>query len=306
METASTLRQAAVVITLSHDTRFTPDQEIAFRHVRRYLSRWDIYTVMPESHPAVYPGLIPKRFPDRFFGNAQAHSALLLSERFYRAFLSYDYILIYHLDALVFADRLQEWCDAGYDYIGSPWLISPDMPYIKEEKVGNGGFSLRRVRSFLETLRSRRYFVDPDEYWRAYRARTSRVAGALNLPRKYLKRMKIFNDVRWHIRWAIRDDVHEDRFWSEYATYYNPRFRIAPLDVAMRFAFEAEPRRCFAQVGGELPFGAHRWPKFDRMFYEPYLLTHGPGSEVRIGAATVGVERTGPVVQTSGPTADHQ
>jgi hypothetical protein len=53
----------------------------------------------------------------------------------------------------------------------------------------------------------------------------------------------------------------------------------------MRFAFEAEPRRCFERIGGRLPFGAHRWQKFDRSFYEPYLLRHGPGSEVRPFAA---------------------
>jgi hypothetical protein len=50
----------------------------------------------------------------------------------------------------------------------------------------------------------------------------------------------------------------------------------------MRFAFEAEPRRCFERIGNRLPFGAHRWQKFDRAFYEPYLLHHGPGSEVRV------------------------
>jgi hypothetical protein len=238
---------------------------------------------MPESHPGSYPGLLAKRFPDRFFGSARAHGSLLLSEQFYRAFLSYEFVLIYHLDALVFSDQLPEWCAAGYDYIGAPWLISPDSPQIKEQKVGNGGFSLRRVRSFLRVLASNRYFVDPDDYWRSYVARTTGpVTRVLNTPRKYLKRLKAFNDVHWHIRLALHGDVHEDRFWSEYATYYDPGFRIAPVDVAMRFAFEAEPRKCFERLGCQMPFGAHRWQKFDRAFYEPYLLSSGLGSAVRL------------------------
>ena len=273
---------AAVVITLSHKTTYTADEETSFRHVRQHLSGWDKYVLIPQSHAASYPGLIPKRFPDRYFGSPSAHGALLLSEAFYRAFLDYEYILVYHLDALVFADELRHWCSLGYDYIGAPWLRSPDTPHIVEEKVGNGGFSLRRVRSFLDVLRSRRYFVDPDEYWRKYAARSGPIARALNLPRKYLKRLSIFNDVRWHVRWALKGDVHEDRFWAEYATYYHPPFRIAPVDVAMRFAFEAEPRRCFEQVGRRRPFGAHRWQRFDRAFYEPWLLRQGLGSGARL------------------------
>jgi hypothetical protein len=52
--------------------------------------------------------------------------------------------------------------------------------------------------------------------------------------------------------------------------------------VALRFAFEAEPRRCFERIGRQMPFGAHRWQKFDRAFYEPSLLRQGLGSEARL------------------------
>ena len=283
----ATRPSVAVVLTLSHKTSYSPDEEFAFRHVRHYLAAYDKYVLVPESHQACYPGLLTRRFPDRYFGSAQAHGALLLSAPFYQSFQDYDFILIHHLDALVFGDRLAEWCAAGYDYIGAPWLISPDTPHITEAKVGNGGFSLRRVESFLRVLRSRQYFIDPDEYWRKYAARTGRVERLFNMPRKLLKRLVAFNDVRWHVRWALRDDVHEDRFWAEYATHYDPTFRIAPVDVAMRFAFEAEPRACFERIGRQMPFGAHRWHKFDRAFFEPYLLRHGPASAVRLRAPRV-------------------
>lgn len=273
---------AAVVLTLSRKTRYTAEEETAFRHVRRHLGRWPIYTLMPESHPAHYPGLIPLRFPDRYFGSARAHGELLLSEAFYRRLLDYEFVLIHHLDALAFGDQLEAWCDAGYDYIGAPWLVSPDTPHIAVSKVGNGGFSLRRVRAFLRVLQSRRYFVEPDEYWRRYVARTHPLVRVLNAPRKYLKRLPVFNDVKWHVQWALRGDVHEDRFWAEFATHYDPSFRIAPVETGMRFAFEAEPRRCFERLAGRLPFGAHRWTRFDRAFYEPWLLTEGPGSEVQV------------------------
>jgi hypothetical protein len=281
-------KRAAVVITLSTRTEYSPDEEIAFRHVRHYLGGYDTYVLIPDDHPATYTGFISKRFPRRYFGSPQAHGKLLLSKAFYRSFLAYDFILIYHLDALVFSDELSEWCDRGYDYIGAPWLLSPDTPHITAQKVGNGGFSLRRVRSFLRVLESKAYFVDPDEYWRRYCARSSAVARAVNWPRKYVKRLGWFNDVSWHVRWAVHGDVHEDRFWAEYATHYDPTFRIAPVDVALRFAFEAEPRKCFERIGRRMPFGAHRWQKFDRAFYEPHLLRHGPGSDVRLVGGRAG------------------
>jgi hypothetical protein len=143
---------------------------------------------------------------------------------------------------------------------------------------------LRRVDAFRRVLRSRRYFVEPDDYWRRYRARTSPLVRAINAPRRLLKRWPRLNDVQWHIRMALRGGVHEDRFWAEYATHYDPSFSIAPVDVAMRFAFEAEPRACFARTG-QLPFGAHRWQRFDRAFYEPYLLHEGLGSGMHVPGA---------------------
>lgn len=276
----------AVVLTLSTKTHYTADEEIAFRHVRRHLGRYDKYVLIPDNHPATYPGFIEKRFAPRYFGSAQAHGKLLLSEEFYKAFLGYEYILICHLDALVFADELLDWCAQGYDFIGAPWLLSPDTPHITAQKVGNGGFSLRRVRSFLRVLYSKAHFVDPEDYWRRYCERSSTLARAVNWPRRYIKRLGWFNDIRWHVRWAVHGDVHEDRFWAEYATHYDPAFNIAPVDVAMRFAFEAEPRECFGRIG-RMPFGAHRWQKFDRAFYEPHLLRHGPGSDVRCDSARV-------------------
>jgi hypothetical protein len=282
---AGAQKLAAVVVTLSHKTQYTADEEIAFRHVRHFLGRYDKYVLIPDSHAAIYPGFIPKRFPARFFSSPQAHGSLLLSEQFYRAFLDYDFILVCHLDALVLSDQLAEWCRAGYDYIGAPWMPSPDTPHVNEPSVGGGGFSLRRVRSFLRVLSSRRYFVDPEDYWSQYAARTSPIVRFLNTPRRYLKRLPCFNDVRWHVRCALRGDMREDRFWAKHATRYDPSFRIAPVEDAMRFAFEAEPRTCHERIGRRLPFGCHRWQRFDRGFYEPYLLRHGPGSDVRIRPA---------------------
>ena len=70
---------------------------------------------------------------------------------------------MYHLDALVFSDQLAEWCDTDLDYIGPPWINCEDSPWVTRPRVGNGGFALMKVASFLEVFRSRRLSEDPDE-----------------------------------------------------------------------------------------------------------------------------------------------
>lgn len=97
-------------------------------------------------------------FEERFFKSVTGYSELLVNRRFYNRFVDYDYILIYQLDAWVFRDELLQWCAQDFDYIGAPWLKAPpvttkksftDMGFLLKNKVGNGGVSLRKVRSHL-------------------------------------------------------------------------------------------------------------------------------------------------------------
>jgi hypothetical protein len=193
----------------------------------------------------------------------------MLSSQFYEAFREYKYILIYHLDSLVFSDELAIWCETDLDYIGPPWLKCEDSPWVEVPRVGNGGFSLRKVRSFLGVLSSSRYSVDPDKYWKGFCASKPKYIQYLNFPRKYLKRMKMFNGVKWE---TARWNTNEDPFWSGEAIKYYPEFKIASFKTGLRFGFEVAPRMCFELNDRKLPFGCHAWHKYDRDFWEPYLL----------------------------------
>ena len=70
--------------------------------------------------------------------------------------------------------------------------------------------------------------------------------------------------------------MSEDVFWSFEARHYDPDFRIATVEEALPFAFELSPRECFTMIGSRLPFGCHAWPRYDRAFWEPSLLTELP------------------------------
>jgi len=266
---AYTSKMVAVVVPLSNRTDFTPEEEISLRHLMHFLGRYDKYFVIPKSLQFEYPGFGLKRFNDRFFGSTAAHKKLMFSPRFYKAFREYRYMLIYHLDALVFSDQLMEWCQTDLDYIGAPWIQCEDAPWIQEPRVGNGGFSLRKIESFLKVLYSSEYWVEPTKYWRDLCVAKPKYFQFMNFPKKYIKRLKTFNGVRRHMACYPWND---DDFISQYATKYYSKFRIASFEFGLRFAFEVDPRRCFELNNRTLPFGCHAWHRYDRDFWEPYLL----------------------------------
>ncbi len=258
---------------MSDRSVLTDDEKVSFRHLRHYLSAYDTYLIAPTGMHIALPGCRVRPFDDQFFGSVAANRRLMLSRSFYEAFADYEFILIYHLDALVFSDGLDAWCDLEYDYIGAPWLKSVFEPVSREAgfaSVGNGGLSLRRVSSMLGVLKSRRYAVDPWANW------AKRITGqplskrVLGVPRALAKWVGPLNNIRGEIAGV---EYNEDLFWSHRATWYDPSFKIAPIEVALRFAFEEEPRYCFEQNRRRLPFGCHAWQKYDREFWEPHTLT---------------------------------
>ncbi|HYN85820.1 MAG TPA: DUF5672 family protein [Pyrinomonadaceae bacterium] len=274
---------AAVVVPVYRET-LAADEELSRRHLEHYLGAYDKFLVAPERLSFTLPGYGVVKFADAFFHSPVTYSALLVSEEFYRAFHAYDYILVYQLDALVFSDRLREWCATGLDYVGAPWLPGEaGTGFVSEPAVGNGGFSLRRVRSFLEVLSAEGAAGERDKYWEAMYAAAPAAEKLRRLPRKILRRLGLSGARGRAIvggeagRAGVGADdpggrLNEDCFWSFRARSYRPDFRIASPEVALRFAFEVNPARCYELAGRRLPFGCHAWRKYDPAFWEPYLL----------------------------------
>ena len=99
-------------------------------------------------------------FKPHYFHGRAGYNMMVINPFFYMRFGAYDYILMCQLDTFVFSDRMEEFCALGYDYIGAPWPLGVVRPK-KEElivadkgffTVGNGGFSLRRVKTFFDVL----------------------------------------------------------------------------------------------------------------------------------------------------------
>jgi hypothetical protein len=179
--------KAAVVIPVWRPT-LGPDETLSLRRCLSVLGTHSVTLIAPEglstdALPLAGATPIVERFAPEFFHGIDGYNRLMLSADFYGRFAAYDYILLHQLDAFVFADRLADWCARGYDYVGAPWIGDgwpEDMSPLKRRllraitsprtRVGNGGFSLRRVSSFqraLQRLRPivRRWTSNEDLFW---------------------------------------------------------------------------------------------------------------------------------------------
>lgn len=239
---------AKVVIPI-YKKGFTTLEQISFNQIYTVLGHYPIVIIKPKSLDlsflqTEYPSLSFESFDDKYFQGITGYNHLLLSDTLYKRFLDTHYILICQLDSYVFRDELLEFCNKEYDYIGAPWLKKPiyqncimtyllnakkrrynkkDKPCRQNlyDKIGNGGFSLRKTSSFYEAAIKHRKRID-----------------------FYLSHPKV-------------PLYNEDVFWAIEV----PEFTYPSVEEAIRFAFDKYPKYCFKLNNNQLPFGCHGWYK---------------------------------------------
>lgn len=270
-------KRVAVVVPMSMRKEITADEQISLKHLYTNLGGYDKYMIVPKGIDFNVEGFAMLPFSENFFGSVLAHARLILSSKFYEAFSDYEYILMYHLDSLVFSDQLAYWCEAGYDYIGPPWIKHKDAPYAGnktyEGKVGNGGFTLKKVESCLRVLNSKKLTLSPSDFWQKFYASKPALTRWLNMYKKIFKRFGFRNTVKYETkRLGQLMGTSVELFWADRAKHYYPPFKIAPVETAVKFAFECVPRYCYEVNGNKLPFGCHAWQRYDPDFWKPYLL----------------------------------
>lgn len=243
----------AVVIPY-YKAEFNSLEERSFNQCQKVLKDYDIIFALPEGLEVKQkPSEIrAERFEKKYFSNIEGYNKLMLSPIFYERFLQYDYILIYQLDSFVFRDELENWCNKNYDYIGAPWIATRNFisflltPFNSKSirkrkpvfyKVGNGGFSLRKTRSFYE------------------------IAGKLEREIKEQleeKKGEIY--------------TNEDVFWSLKVPEIFPEFKIPEYREAVSFAIDRKPKIALKLNNYELPFGCHGIDKPKvKDFWEPIV-----------------------------------
>ena len=248
--------KVAVVIPV-YQNSFSAYEEVALKQCQKVLCVYPQIIVKPQSLDTTfitskYTIADTIAFDDAYFNDVQGYNRLMLADHFYNAFACYDYILIYQLDAFVFKDELLYWCSQDIDYVGAPWLrihgypdwfkalkshiqklyharfdvykngLPSDMQFIN--KVGNGGFSLRRVSKFAELCVK----LEPEI-------------------RNYIARNEHY--------------FNEDVFWSIAVNRKSKQMNIPNFKTGLKFAFEHAPQKAIKLNDNKFPFGCHAWNK---------------------------------------------
>jgi len=239
-------KSLVTIVIPIYKTNLTEGEQKSLNQCVKLLGEFPIVFAQPknlDTSKLNFDGRIASEtFEDDSFKSVYGYNALMLSDTFYSRFQSSEYILIYQLDAYVFKNELKAWCEKGYDYIGAPWLTSPEtigkrisrLFHSKKKKerevifykVGNGGFSLRRVSKSIQIAKDLKQDIEEN-----------------------LKRDT--NDF-W---------IMEDVFWSIKVPETYPDFKIPDYKEAVSFAIDRKPAIGFKLNNNELPFGCHGFNK---------------------------------------------
>jgi len=262
-----------IVIPVYRDN-ITYEEKISLQQCIKILSEHPIILV---SHRELNLSIYFNEYPDfgveyfdiAYFKDVRSYNELMLSRGFYERFINYKYILIYQLDAFVFRDELNYWCTQEYDYIGAPWFDNFGSYKNGNElwSVGNGGFSLRNVKSFLKILNYRGPVKKPSVFLKELNIKSQR-----NIIKKLVLFFLMCFGYRNNISYFLnRFNQNEDFFWEQFLKGGFITLKMPSPEIAAYFSFEKSPEYLFSKIGEKLPFGCHAWEK-NLNFWNQYIL----------------------------------
>lgn len=275
------MKKCIIIIPVYQKT-LTNEEQQSLEQCIKILGKYPIRFICPNSLDVInYENLLKltscdfsfTKIDDKYFKNVKSYSKLLLNKKFYEQFIDYEFMLIYQLDAWVFEDKLDYWCNQNYDYIGAPWFEGYDLADSKSELLpiaGNGGFSLRKIASILKVLNKDYREPKSIKYIYEHSSKKKKIFKILNIP-IYLCRY-IFQLALYFPLWNITD-LYEDFVFAKYGQKAYKDFRLAPPETALQFSFETQPRRLYEMNNHQLPFGCHAFEKYDFNFWKQFIPT---------------------------------
>lgn len=202
-------------------------------------------------------------FNDNFFTDKFSYSKLLCRKFFYDTFSNFQYLQIIQTDCWVFEDKLDFFTNLNFDYIGAPWMVDAFVGKPKEQlwRVGNGGFSLRKVKTFKSII---------EQIESTPKGRIPVFKFKQNTWKGIIKRFGFRNNLKHYIKEAPGEDI----FWSTYIPeiFSADQFKIADPQTAASYSFEVLPEFLFREVTkGILPMGCHNWMNNNPDFWKNYI-----------------------------------
>jgi hypothetical protein len=186
------------------------------------------------NYQLLFPEIAIARFDSIHFQDLHHYNRLVSSVFFYQYFANdYQWLLMHQLDAFLLEDRINYFCELGYDYYGAPWKEGVDSPLFLFNRrllkrwgsrfyVGNGGFSLRNISKTIHLLARKRNHITHQLFL-------------------------------------------EDMFFGYWGTH-DANFQACPAGIAASFSLETNPRYWMTKLT-EHPMGLHAPLKWDAKFY---------------------------------------
>jgi hypothetical protein len=251
--------------------QLTQSELRSLRQLNSVLGDRDVCIIAPTNFPVseyerffAPNNILVKRFKEQYFENIRSYNRLCFSKEFYERFFHYDYMLMYQTDAYVFRNELEHWTEQGYDYIGAPFYKNNSEPF--DEKtwtVGNGGFSLRSVRSCYRVIERIEFYYSI--------VKLLNKLGGKRFVTKALIKLRLLN-------LAIIENIKLNRYNEDFvfgvlSKHFIRNFRVAPIEIARKFSFEAHPSVLYKLNNNQLPFGCHARDKYEPEFWKNFIDT---------------------------------
>ena len=280
------MKNKQIVITIiTHTNKPTEFELISLKQGLKILHKHPFALVVPEGlDVSVYEKLFQfynvkydiEFFNNKFFGTLANYNRLVLHKSFYERFNGYEYMLIYHLDCFVFRDEIDYWCAKGYDYFGPPWFGMFDANYKTDNLwlVGNGGFSIRKIDSFIRVLSLPKIKLSFSKLYYYYTLQRTPFNKLIKLPYIILLASGFKNNKSYYLETPFSEDI----FWSYVATNIKNPINPIPLNESIEFGFDGNPETLYNMNNKKLPFGCHGWFKYDKRnidFWTPFIEKEG-------------------------------
>lgn len=237
-------KQNVVICIPIYKKELSPFEKASLMRLNQVLGRYPRVFIAPESLRFDYQeygtDINVERFPNYFFNNVSSYSSLMLNIDFYKRFAQYKYMLIYQTDAFVFSDRLEQFCNMDYDYIGAPISRFEPAWHAIDARIGNGGLSLRKVSAAIRMLKQ----------WD-----------------DILQDSRPFSN--WFTQW-------EDLFWGYCGRREDLAFKVPSVKLALEFAIQADVAHAHKRMKkGWRPFGCHGWYTLNYDFWQKIIEGYG-------------------------------
>jgi len=237
-----------IIIVPLYKTEFDNDEYNSIKQLFNILGQYNIAAIYPESLDLSYYNENFSfndyySFWDSHFQNyPYGYNNLLMLDGFYEIFSEYEYMLIYQPDAWVFKDELDYWIYRDYDYIGAPYLyFDYYSAYQQMSPIGNGGFSLRKIKTFIYACKNFHSYADY----------------ILNENDPYLGED--------HFPMLVNEGENLEVF------------KMPTFDDAKKFSWDLNPVALFIVNDYELPFGCHAYNKvYNHEIYKDFINYDNP------------------------------